>query len=348
MAVIKAKPRKAIESFIQVVDSSLLAPKVITQISGELFKGAAGDEVVLETRKRRTRSREYEFRTRTSPIQMDDISGGEELVIKLDTHVYTASAFTDEHLTLDDIDFVEEVFEPQADAIAADYETRAVQALHNVDAKTEIDFSVNDDPYLIALEANRRMSSFKTAPNTGRVLIVGSNVAASWLASDRLSRYDSTGETGTPALRNATIGRIGNLRVLEIPELDPNEAFLQHQSSLVLASVAPIIPRGVIAGAYAQRDGYGMRWIADYDAAFLRDRSIISTFLGINELKDERYLSDGYHDPETGANVAQGTPGAVEHRIGDTKPDAIAKNVRIIPLHLTDFDATDGLLDETP
>jgi hypothetical protein len=34
--------------------------------------------------------------------------------------------------------------------------------------------------------------------------------------------------------------------------------------------------------------GYGLRWIQDYDANFLRDRSIVSSFYGVNEVRDER------------------------------------------------------------
>jgi len=337
MAVIKAKPEKVIENFLPLVQRQLIAPLLVTRVSEDTFKGAEGDKVTVRINKLRTRTREYNFRGRTAPIQMDDISGGEEFEIKIDKHVYTATSLEDEHMTLDDVSYTREVLAPQTDAIAADYEARVVQGLYNVDAKQTLSIDADDDPYLVALEAKRLMDSWKTAPSQGRVLLAGSNVAAAWLATDRLTRYDSTGQSGTPALRDAIIGKLASTAVVEIPELDPNKAFYMHPSSLVLASVAPDVPRGVSTGAKVSKNGYGMRYIVDYDANYLRDRSIVSTFLGMNEIKDERYLTDGYHDPETGENVSSGTAGAVEHRAGDIKHDAVAKNARIIPINLSGF-----------
>lgn len=343
MAVLKAKPEKVISSFIPVLEQNLISPHVVTTLSGDVFANAAGDQVILELPKLATRAREYEWRTRTSPIQFDDISGGQQLVVELDTHIYTGTILTDEHYTLDDVDFAKEVVLPQVESIAADYEARTVAALRSVDAKHEVSFDASDDPYIAVLEANRRLNKEKVAPISGRTVLVGENIAAAWLASDRLSKYESTGETGTPALRNAIIGKLGNIPVIQVPELGGNEGYLQHKSSIVLSSVAPAIPRGVIAGARKDRNGFGIRWIADYDANYLRDRSIVSSFLGVNEIKDERWQSNGYHNSTTGL---PGSPGAgmVAHEAGDIKPDAVVKNVRIVPLTLTGFDEDDGLL----
>lgn len=336
MAVIKAKAEKVIANFIPLVQKSLITPLVVTRVSSDTFDGAEGDKVHIKIDKLRTRAREYEWRTRTAPIQLDDISGGEELSIEIDKHVYTATGLTDEHMRLDDIDFTREVLAPQTDAIAADYETRVVNALYDVDAKHDLEMAADADPHIYALEAKRLMDSEKTAPTSGRVFLVGSNVAAVWKASDRLSRFDSTGLEGTPTLRDAVIGRLSGSPVIEVPELDPNRAFYQHQSSLVLASVAPLVPSGASAGAMVRKNGFGMRWIADYDANYLRDRSIVSTFLGVNEIKDERWQTDGYH-LANGTTTTSGTAGAIEHRAGDIKPAVVAKNVRIVPITLTGF-----------
>jgi hypothetical protein len=44
---------------------------------------------------------------------------------------------------------------------------------------------------------------------------------------------------------------------------------------------APIVPSGVSFGASESSNGYSLRYIRDYDASVLKDRSIVSTFAGV-------------------------------------------------------------------
>lgn len=344
MAVIKAKPKKLVDWFIPLLQRELISPFLAYRVSGDQFKGAKGDTVVLKVKGLKAKTREYDFRGRTAPIVLDDILGGYELPFKLNKHVYSATGLEDEHFTLDDVAFMEEVVRPQVSSIAADFETRTVTAFRALSFKHTLTALLSDDPHLVALEAKRLMDSEKVAPRTGRYFLVGSDVAANWLASDRLSKYDSTGQVGTPALRDATIGKLANSPVVEHSELDPAEAYYVHNTGLAVASVAPSMPRGVSAGAYASANGLSVRVIQDYDANYLRDRCISSMFLGVNEIRDERggankdewifeegevdtddYAAYGITDPATQI-VAAGT----------------RKNVRAVKLTLT---GTGSVLD---
>ena len=146
----------------------------------------------------------------------------------------------------------------------------------------------------VAIEAQRLVNADKVAPASGRVFLIGTDVAAEWLVSDRLSKYEWSGESGTPAVRQATIGQLANTPVVVHSELDPAEAYYFHRGSLVLANLAPSVPQGVAAGRTGvNAAGFSARWIQDYDAAYLTDRSIVSTFSGISEIKDERKGGDG-------------------------------------------------------
>ena len=166
---------------------------------------------------------------------------------------------------------------------------KKIAAFRNLTFKHSISFDANDDPHLITLEARRLMDSDKVAPRTGRVHLIGSDLAAAWLASDRLTRYDSTGQEGTPALRESIIGRLNGAPVIEHNGLEPSEGYYLHSSGLLVANVAPVVPRGAVAGESGiSKLGYGLRWIQDYDANYLRDRSIVSSFYGVNEVRDER------------------------------------------------------------
>ena len=339
MAVRKLKAKKQIKFALPALQRQLIAPLVTTMLGGDNFKGALGDTVWLEVDDASIAvAREYDFRGRTGPIVLDDIfQGGGKFPVRLNKHIYHATGLEDEHFTLDDISFARDVLRPQVNAVAEDLEARTVAAFRNLSFKHTITFDAADDPHLISIEARRLMDSERVAPRAGRVHLIGSDIAAAWLASDRLSKYDSTGETGTPALRDAVIGRLGGAPVIEHTGLDPDEGYYLHSSGLLVANVAPAVPVGVTAGqSGVSSRGYGLRWIADYDPNYLRDRSVVSTFYGVNEVRDER-AANGNWIVETGEFDADELS-VLRNRDGSTiTPVAVGtrKNVRVIKYNAT-------------
>lgn len=313
MAVIKAKPEKIVEFFLAMVARELLGPDLITRVSEDFFKGAQNDTVSMRIGNLRAVARDYEFRTRTAPIVMDDIEGGDTIPITLDRHVYSATGLTDEQLTLDDIEFATDVLTPQVEAVVGNYESKVVAAFRAAQAQFTVNSTLATDPHKVALEARRLMNSAKVAPYSGRVFLVGSDVEAAWLASDRLSSADKIGNV-SDAVRDAVIGKLAGAPVVVHPNLNPNEAYYFHKSSFVQGSVAPVAPRGAVVSAKVSRDGYAARWLMDYDPNFLRDRSVVSSFIGINEILDERVGGTGADAGDIVAN-----------------PD----NVRIVPIVLS-------------
>jgi hypothetical protein len=77
-----------------------------------------------------------------------------------------------------------------------------------------------------------------------------------------------------------------------------------HASAFGFANVAPDVPAGVAMGASQTFENFALRWIRDYDSAFLRDRSVVSSFAGAASVND-------YRNPDTGALVGT-NPRAVE------------------------------------
>lgn len=308
MAVIKAKPEKVIEFFLGMVGRELLGPDLITRVSEDFFKGAQNDTVSMKVGNLRAVARDYEFRTRTAPIVMDDIEGGDTIPITLDRHVYSATALTDEQLTLDNIEFATDVLTPQVEAVVGNYESKVVAAFRGAQAASTVTSTLATDPHLIAIEARRLMNSYQVAPYSGRVFLIGSDVEAAWLASTRLSSVDKIGNV-SDAVREAVVGSLAGSPVITHPNLLPNEAYYFHKSSFVQGSVAPVAPRGAVVSAKASRNGYAARWLMDYDPNFLRDRSVVSSFIGINEILDER---------DANGDIIDG-----------------ADNVRVVPITLT-------------
>lgn len=329
MAVIKAKPEKFVPMFLGVLDRELVTPLVVTRANDADFVGALGDTVSMRVGGLRAVARKYEWRTRTNPIVLDDIQGGDKIAIKLDTHTVSATSLTLEQLTLDEINLTTDVLAPQALAVAEDLESDVVAALQAAPFKREVAATSDTDPLLVATEARRLLNADKVAPMSNRFFLVGTDVEAAWLASDRLSRYDSTGLEGTPALRDAIIGRLAGAPVIVSQALPPNFAFYGHRSALVLGNVAPVVPAGATAGRRGvSRNGIAMTWIQDYDANYSRDRSIVQSFSGITSVQDERKANGDLLDP--------------------TDPNYGVKNVRGVKITL-DFGTSGGsVLPATP
>lgn len=341
MAVRKIKAKKTVDFFLPLLQRELLLPLLVSRYSGENFKGAKGDTVTMRTGKLKAVARDYDFRGRTGPIVLDDIfPDGASLPIKLNKHVVSATGLEDEHFTLDEVDFATEILNPQATAVAEDIEAKALAGFRAASVKHTVTITANTDPLLATAEARRLMNSDKVAPISGRVHLIGTDIAAAWAASDRLARYDSVGQEGTPALREAIIGRLSGDPVVVHSGLAPDEGYYFHQSSIVLATVAPSIPRGVAFGQSATRNGISMRHIQDYDANYLRDRSVVSCFAGVTEFRDERN-ADGSWIFEAGDfdDEELAVMGIDPADTSVVKPVGTRKNVRIVKYSTSGFGA---------
>lgn len=188
MAVIKAKPEKIVAFFLGLMERETILPLAVTRVADDFFTGAQNDTVTLRIGGLKAVARDYEWRTRTAPIVMDDIQGAEDGIdVKLDTHIYSATGLTDEQMTLDEINFATEVLVPQTEAVVGRVETKVATAFENAGFADLLEFGDEQtDPYLIALEAQRLLDEHKVAPKSRRVMVVGTNIGANFLA-DRKS-----------------------------------------------------------------------------------------------------------------------------------------------------------------
>lgn len=310
------KAQKYAAALVGALERDTTLPMAFTRYDGNGFVGAEDDTVTFKL-PGMTKARDYEFRTRNSPIVLDLISRT-KVSIRLDTHMMSAVPITDEEETLDLTDYQREILLPQKEALAERYEGKITTALRAVNWSTvggaNIDAAEADNPYAWALAAKSVLDKRGT-PRNGRRLLLGAN-AFNWLIqSDKLVQYD--GVQATTAFREATFGRIAGFDVVDASmSLEDNEIFAVHSSALVIANLAPVVPSGAVWGARARYDGFSLRVMRDYDTNWARDRSVVSTFSGISSVNDE-YQRDANGivlDPEdgtpqlTGAN-ARGVAG---------------------------------------
>jgi hypothetical protein len=207
---------------------------------------------------------------RTNPVNTDDVR--ETAVdVRLDTHVYQAVAVTDEDLTLDIAGFGSQVLMPQIRAVAEDVEDQVAAEMVGANYATTIALDeVKPEDTL----ADARVTLNKAnVPMGQRYAVLGADMEAVFLKAEALKRVDASGTDS--ALREAQIGRLPGFDTFISNAIPPNLGFCFHRTAYVLGMRAPRVPDGATFGQSQSFPQLAMRWLRDYDAAFLRDRSVV-------------------------------------------------------------------------
>jgi hypothetical protein len=118
----------------------------------------------------------------------------------------------------------------------------------------------------------------KNVPQANRYFVGGADIIGALLDDPNLTRVDQSGDTD--ALQEAYVNRIRGFQVFEANSLDPSVGYAFTREAIAFVTKPPANPRGASASAGVTDNGMTMRWLSDYDAAFLRDRSIVSVLAG--------------------------------------------------------------------
>jgi hypothetical protein len=265
------------------------------------FSGALNDTVNMRIPARRT-ARKRTLRAGTAIV--NDASVEFSQPVQLTTDVYNGAPITDEELTLDIVDFGSQVLMPQIQAVAEGVEDEIVDEIEgatypagmviNPD-ETEYLVSGRTDWFLVAARAARKLDD-NYVPVSGRTLLVGSAVKEEIITSDRWARNDSNGAAAADVLTERRVGRIADFDVVYSPSIDEDAAYAYHRTAFVLATRAPLVPRGATAatvraagpvqGASEFYGGLSVRWLSDYDYTNTTDRSLVNTWVGTATVLD--------------------------------------------------------------
>ncbi len=291
MANVFLKAETILSTALGLLERELILPRLMQRMGLPEFRGAKNDTVTIRV-PAVLEARDYEWRTRTAEIVMDELEES-SISVTLDQHPYSAVAVTDEQLTLDIMSFGEQVLRPQVRAVAEKLEGIAYTAMTgsnlesatiNLSAGGGVDYDEDGKEVLVAINEARRRLNIKNVPAAGRVILVGADVEMVLLNAGNLVEADKAGDN--TALRDATIGRLSGMPVIVSNSIPSGEAWVFHPSAFVFANVAPVVPDGVTFGSSQSFEGLAMRWIRDYDPRYLRDRSVVSAFAGAGSTED--------------------------------------------------------------
>lgn len=267
----------------------IMLPRFVTRLGLADFRGKLNDTVTMRV-PAIVEAREYEWRTRNQPIVLDELTE-HTVSVQLDKHIYSAIALTDEELTLDIRSFAAQVLEPQVIAVAEKIEAMIATEMENATYAADPvvyteDANSEGTPFYMALVEARRVLNAAHVPQGNRVVLIGSDVEASALKEEDLRRANTSGSTQT--LRQGELGQLAGFTIITSQSISPDFAIAFHRSAFVFANVAPVVPEGVVTGRTVSEGGIAIRAIRDYDASYLRDRSVLSSFAGTGSVNDAR------------------------------------------------------------
>jgi hypothetical protein len=282
------KPEVIVATALGMLNDELLLSRFVTRKAGADFAGAKNDTIDLKI-PAILDAREYDWRNnRAAPIETDDLVEY-SIPVTLNKDPYSAVKITDEELTLDIKDFAAQVLAPQVTAVATKLDSYiATLMATGTDYATTIEVDADTDNLLNDLVIPARKAlNLSNVPTQNRVIVLGANVEAWALKHELLQKVNESGTSSV--LREAVIGRLGGFTIVgNVNTIDPDKAYAFHPSAYVFANMAPAVPAGVSAGASASHEGFALRWLRDYDAMYLRDRSVVSSFAGTASVEDER------------------------------------------------------------
>ena len=272
---------------IELLVRRLSLPRTVTMVPGDEFSGANGDTITVrvpQPSSARTQA------SRGATLTADDINEvGVDVTM---SHLYHLKNVSDQELSFDIENFARQITRPQVEAVAigAEGKLAAVMNALTESASIEWDLTPTEADDKATILAARKFLGDNEAPPEDRYLAVAPDIAARLLAHAFMTDVDRSG--ASDALRNASLGRVFGFNVVESNALDAGTAIAYHKSGFVLATKAPVAPRGASESSSAVGQGIGLRQVFQYDAGTAQDQSLVSTFAGAAAVYEDESGTD--------------------------------------------------------
>lgn len=280
MAVLTAKGISRVA--IELLQRSLVLPRTLTLVPGDEFAGSNGDTLTLRV------PQPSSSRTQASAgaaLTADDVTEIPQDVQM--SHVYHLKNLSDQELSMQLEDFARQVTKLQVGAVARGVEGLVVAAMNALanDATIKFALTATDADTIATMNKLRETLTNNEAPAEDRFLAAAPNVVTRLLTCSQFVKNNEAGSSDP--LRNASVGRIFGIEVVEVTGLTAGTAIAYHRSGFALAVRTPVNPRGATSSSGITKDGIGLRQVFQYAAATAQDQSLVSTFAGAKAVFDD-------------------------------------------------------------
>lgn len=271
---------------------------LVQVISADRFRGTtdnSGNPTIWFETEAVTVARDYEWRTRTMPVQYDDIFQT-KWPIKINKHMTQGVRTTPEQEYFDEISYATDVLPPATTAMAnrlnAKIENEVIAAYAGTDLKVTnlaLDASADENGDSALRQALRLKAQVDASgmPTQGRRILCGSNVFIWLAASNATLKYDL--QQATTLYRTGVYGRIAAMDIVDGSTLlGENEFMVMHPSWAVMPTSRGQMPDSGVTWARASTiDGFDIRIQRGYSMDFDRNGQVIHTYWNIDQIKDD-------------------------------------------------------------
>jgi P22 coat protein - gene protein 5 len=281
--------RVAIGALVQ----DLVLPRLVSRDAESEFSGAQGTVVNVRIPPTVTgggvRTYGQAQRDAGTPIVLDYITET-TIPVTMGPEIYKGTPCTDEQLTFTIENFNAQVLDPLMQIVGQGAEAVLVAEMNGFPADGTIVPALDGSDLHDAILEARMVLNKRNVPQVGRTLAVSPEIELMLLQdpANRLVRYDASGSS--EALRNATIGRLYGMDTVVANELAPNSFIIFNRDAFTFVMRAPAIPAGAPFAQGVSYQGLALRFLRDYDSAFLQDRAIVSTYAGAETLDAQRAI----------------------------------------------------------
>jgi hypothetical protein len=303
------KPEKIAATAAVALEQALVVPALFQREGIDGYKGAENDTINVKV-EGVLPFRTYDWRSGQvgtpnanggvrKPIEFDEYAE-KTVAVQFGGNIYSAVKLTDEQRDFD-LNGWAKLMAKQTEAIGRGLERGAVDTLLGQSYAVTLGGGVDRDSVTAGVQASLRGTLIKArevlnkfmVPMDGRVLLVGSAWESALLSDDKLNLAGNVGEQeAVSALREAAIGRRFGFDIIVSQEVPADAAFALHRSAFIFATGAPSVPQSVTGGS-ASANGVAIRWLQDYDAQYLTDRSVVNTYKGFRSVQDQLVGVDG-------------------------------------------------------
>lgn len=272
MAVLTAKGISSVA--IELLQRQLVLPRTVTNVPGGEFAGANGDTITLRVPQPSTARTDAPGTALTA----DDVTEVPQDVTL--GHVYHLKNITDTELSMNLEDFARQVTKLQVGAVARGVENKVVDAMNALanDATIKFALAATDADTIKVMNQLRETLTKNEAPGDERYLAASPEVVTRLLTCSMFVKNNEIGSTDP--VRNAIVGRIFGIEVIEVTGLTASTAVAYHRSGFALAVRQPLNPKGATSSYGISAQGLGLRQVFQYDATKAQDQSLVSTFAG--------------------------------------------------------------------
>lgn len=284
MANVFIKPTVIAATALGLLQREIVLPAVVWTNGLGDFAGAFNDTITVRIPARTTaRRRTLRGTGGARNITLDTLTEN-AVAVQLTEDIYSAVPVTDEELTLDIRDFGLQILTPQVRSVVEGLENDLAATIQGASYQTVVTVGTGDGATFDAIIDGRKALNVANVDMNDRVLVVGPGFEAALLKDPQFARFDHAGDS--TAFRDATVGKVAGLNVVTSNALRSGEAYMFHRSAFILATRAPNVPDGAPFGSSQSAYGLGLRWLRDYDATTLSDRSIVDMFAGYAAVSD--------------------------------------------------------------